>query len=199
MAVEYFEIDLMPGRRFFRCEPLRASISTDECERRWRAGNMLAEVTAEKRAGLGGSIDADFAQTEASTRCLVCKGCGLGARHAGVPDANPSLLRGQSVCARCHRGATRLIGRRICISCYNRQRELFVGKNSKGTKPVKLAALDRRQITYVTAGEVKTLALERSADMDELVVSVLRDEPHSVRFIPTLPARFLELRALEGA
>jgi hypothetical protein len=35
--------------------------------------------------------------------------------------------------------------------------------------------------------------------MSELIVAVLRDETHAMKFLPTLPAKLLELRALEGA
>ena len=191
--VDYFEIPELPGRKFFRCEPLRASITMEECGRRWHSGNMGVGPAAN-------SDDADVsASPDASMRCMTCKGCVVGARHAGVQSANLSHLKGAIICGRCHQGCTRLIGKHLCVSCYNRQREYLLGKNAKGTKPVKLAPLHRRIITYVSAGQLRTKTLEHSVDMDELIVTVLRDEPHAVKLIPTLPANFLALRALEGA
>ncbi|SEI80421.1 hypothetical protein SAMN05192539_1004163 [Paraburkholderia diazotrophica] len=198
MTIEYYEMDLMPGRKFFRCEPLRASITAEECDRRWRAGNMLLSQAAGARKSFVDGFDAD-ASSDASMRCVTCRGCPIGARHAGVQDANPSQLKGTTVCSRCHQGCTRLIGKHLCISCYNRQREQLVGKNRKGTAPVKLEPLRRRSISYLAAGQLHTKTVEHSLDMNELIVAVLRDETHAMKFVPTLPAKFLALRALDGA
>lgn len=167
-SVEYFEIPELPGRKFFACGPLRATIATDVCAGNWRASNESAA---------GGR--------------LHCKRCEIGARHAGQADSNMSALHGLRICARCHRLATRLISKHICVSCYNRSREALLGRNAKGTKPVELTAemLVRRSVSYLSGGEFKTRVIERAVDQDEVIVAVLRDEPKAVRFAFRAPQR----------
>lgn len=163
----YFEMPEMPGRRFFRCEPLRASMSVSSCGARWEKANST-------------DVDAD--------RFHTCRRCVVGATHAGRVDHNPSPFRGMTICGRCHRGSSRLIGKHLCISCFNRARELRIGRNSKGTKPRKLARLDQRSITYLAGGVVKTRTLAETVDMEELIVAVLRDEERAPQFAYRAPA-----------
>ena len=183
----YFELAEIPGRRHFNCERLRATLSVDSCARHWRIAN---EQPAEQ------SRFGDLQPPDKAARPLACRSCPLGATHAGVPAASQSPLRGMTICGRCHEGATRLIGKHLCVSCYNRQREQRIGKNGKGTTPKKLAPLERRSITWLASGQVKTLTLGRSLNIDELIVSVLRDEQFAVQFVPTMPASALALRQL---
>jgi hypothetical protein len=70
----------------------------------------------------------------------------------------------------------------ICVSCYNRSREFFAGKNAKGTAPVRLAALHKRRIRYLHGPDVQTLVLRASADTDELIVAALRDSKSAIVF-----------------
>jgi hypothetical protein len=133
-VLEYYEIPELPERKFFRCEPLRASITTEECSRRWRAGNLLAGAVSSGGKNFVQGIDADKSG-DVSMRCFTCKGCPMGARHAGVEDANPSQLKGSTVCSRCHQGCTRLIAKHLCISCYNRQREQLVDARLAISRP----------------------------------------------------------------
>lgn len=68
------------------------------------------------------------------------------------------------------------------MSCYNRERELLIGKNAKGTKPVYLRPLHRRCIRYMAGAKLVTLTLDLSAANDELIVAALRDNRHEVKF-----------------
>ncbi|MGF6900383.1 hypothetical protein [Paraburkholderia sp. GAS348] len=167
---EYFEFAELPGVKHFRCDRYNATLSVDACAGMWRDGN--------------------HALTEKRMRCKVCP---VGAMHAGKLDANPSPLRGLKICARCHATASRLIGRHLCISCYNRQREQLIGKNAKGTKPVKLAPLQRRTVSYMAGGKLKTKTVDRSLDATEVIIAVLRDEEDSVRFRWQPPAKLQAL------
>jgi hypothetical protein len=171
----YFEIDgeLLPGIRHFACDRLRATLSVSSCGARWEKAN-------------GTDVDAD--------RFHTCRRCPIGASHAGRVDHNPSPFRGMMICGRCHRGAPRLIGKHLCVSCFNRARELRLGRNAKGTAPRKLARLDQRSITYRAAGVVKTRVLDESVDVTELVVAVLRDEKHAPLFGSRAPASMDWLR-----
>ncbi|MGF6806057.1 hypothetical protein OKW30_001183 [Paraburkholderia sp. Clong3] len=171
----YFELGELPGRQHFHCDRLRATLSTDACGHRW------------KTAG----------EATAGTRWLTCKNCHVGARHAGELDANPSPIKGRKICARCHVLATRLIHKHLCVSCYNRQREQMIGKNAKGTKPIKLAQLVQRTISYMVRGKLETKTVERCLDTTELIIAVLRDEKQAVRFGWRAPARMRGFPRLE--
>lgn len=144
---------------FFRCERLRATVSTAACSDMWRKADQLND----------GSHSA-------------CQRCPLGAVHAGEVAASMSPLKGTLTCARCHRVAVRLINSWVCVSCYNRSREQVLGRNAKGTAPVKLAALVPRRIRIQCGDDVKTLAQARTLDIDELVVAALRDNRKRVVF-----------------
>lgn len=170
----YFELEggLLAGVRHFACDRLRATMSVSSCGARWEKANST-------------DVDAD--------RMITCKRCAIGALHAGRADYNPSPFRGMTICGRCHRGTTRLIHAHICVSCFNRSRELRLGKNGKGTAPVRLAKLDRRSITYRAGGVVKTRTIAETVDTVELMVAVLRDEEHAPQFGWCAPAAMASL------
>ena len=120
--VEYFTLEHVPGRTFFNCERMRAKLSTDSCAAMWRKADAATDGTNNS-----------------------CKLCPLGAVHAGEVAASMSPLKGALICARCHRQASRLIGKHLCVSCKNREYELLKGRNAKGTAPVKTSRLDLLQ------------------------------------------------------
>lgn len=171
--VEYFTYDYVPGKQFFRCDRMRATLSTEACQASWRRADELND----------GSHSS-------------CRLCPIGAVHAGEVAASMSPLKGTLTCARCHRAASRLISGMVCVSCKNREYELLKGRNAKGTAPIKLCALDARRITYLHGGSVCTLKLRHSVDTDELVVAVLRDSKQSVVFAfnPAPPAAIRQAR-----
>ncbi len=58
-----------------------------------------------------------------------------------------------------------------------------MGKNGKGSPPVKWQTLARRTIAYRRSdGTMAERSIDRAADTDELVVAVLRDERKAVQF-----------------
>ncbi|MFM0192126.1 hypothetical protein PQQ65_03460 [Paraburkholderia strydomiana] len=171
----YFNIPELPSQLHFYCDRLRATLSTDACGERWKtAAEAITDV-----------------------RWITCKKCRIGAWHAGKIDDNPSSFKAVKICARCHVKATRLIGKHLCLSCYNRQREQLVGKNAKGKKPSKLPPLRSRSISYSAGSKFKTKTIDRSLDVLELIVAVLRDEDHSVRFGWQAPAAMQALLQLK--
>lgn len=155
----YFELPEIPGKPHFKCDKLRATLSVSSCAAMWRQANH-----------------------DNVERLSRCKTCPIGATHAGETAASMSPLMGQCVCARCQRTATRLIGKHLCISCWNRQREWIIGKNAKGTKPTRMAPLGERHIRYFVAGEPRTLKIDLTVDNTEMVVAVLRDSKKRVTF-----------------
>ena len=171
--VDYFSNADVPGKTYFRCDRMRATLSTEACKALWRRADELSD----------GSHSS-------------CRLCPLGSVHAGEVAASMSPLKGTLTCARCHRTAGRLIHGMVCVSCQNRAYEFLKGSNAKGTAPVKLCALDARRVRYRHGGEVCGLRLRHTVDTDELVVAVLRDSKQSVVFAfnSTPPAAIRQAR-----
>lgn len=71
-----------------------------------------------------------------------------------MAEASDALKR---VCPRCTRPASRLINGQHCVSCYNRQREVLIGRNRKGTAPKKLLGMLHPEVLAV-AGQAGTEA-----------------------------------------
>ncbi|WP_143098239.1 hypothetical protein [Variovorax sp. OK605] len=106
-----------PNGAYFACKALRATLSKSGCADRWRAA-------------LPGS---------------ACYGCPIGRQHqpaSAGSSAPPPQERRLTTCQRCGRSDLRIVHERgICISCYNRQRELIRGRNGKGFPPQKMQPL----------------------------------------------------------
>lgn len=159
-VVEYFESELLPGRPMFRCSRLSASLQVDRC------GSMWSEANGRN----------------APERLDRCRGCTIGARHAGAVDPAYHRLRGTTTCSRCHRADLRLIGGNVCVGCKNREYEWVKGRNAKGKFPVQHPTLARRRVTVMTGGRVRVVGRELTASTTELVVELLRDSPDRVVF-----------------
>ena len=157
--LQYFQRDEMPGRQFFECERYRSTLTTEACAVQWRSVN---------HAG--------------SERMFKCKACPIGALHAGETAANMSPIMGTLTCGRCGEGATRLISKHLCVSCYNRQREWLIGYNAKGKSPVKMIRLDKRVISYMTGSDPRVLKMDLASSTVELMWACLRDCKNTVRF-----------------
>ena len=154
MAVEYFELALMPGKPVFRCERLLATLQVTACSKMWTEANS---------------------SNDAPERLGRCRQCSVGAGHAGVQNSSMSPLRGMTVCSRCKRTDLRLIGGNICVGCKNREYEWVKGSNAKGKFPVMHPPLNRRSLRVWVDGRVLHLVRELTASIDELVIEVLRD------------------------
>lgn len=135
---------------------------------------------------------ANYTRTNAP---ISCKGCPIGAAHAGgqryrnesgIHTAS-ELALGLS-CVRCERNehtATRFTARfrlvrnhTLCISCVNREYECVKGKNSKGATPVRWAHLKQATVTIQdAAGDWKTLDIGLRADRAECERYVERIHP----------------------
>jgi len=174
--IDYFEIPEMPGKPMFRCEKRRASLLASSCKSMWQEGNRKV----------------------CDDRFLLCRGCQIGAIHAGVGDATLSPLYATPTCARCGTGGMRLIGGHICVSCYNRSAEYKKGRNARGSAPINHPILYRIAIRYMAGGQVKTKTRDDAASSLELIVGALRDEPKQVTFgmlSPRSPMPQMELFA----
>jgi hypothetical protein len=128
----------------------------------------------------------------------VCHGCDIGAKHAGESASAAADTDGVGlICVRCHRTAARFVRGLVCISCYNREREVHVGVNARGKPPVRLAKPWAAAV--MVKGLHKELRLYRAqsvTSMTELMLSVLRKEGAavSVSRAPIMPysSRWLE-------
>lgn len=89
----------------FYCEKLSATLQVVTCVKRFKSGNFI-----------------------------TCRGCELGACHAG--EKKPSIDLSHT-CSRCLRTVSRLIYDKLCVSCCNRQLEVYKGADRRG-KPPKL-------------------------------------------------------------
>jgi hypothetical protein len=85
---------------------------------------------------------------EGRRHCLTCP---VGAANAGRPmaqmDETTEALR--LICPRCTRVAMRLINGRLCVSCYNREREALIGKNAKGGRPMICDVLHTERLAVI--------------------------------------------------
>ncbi len=156
-VVVYSKIESVPGD-YFRCDRY-GLMSAASCGRNYRSAPAAA-----REGRLGG-----------------CLGCEVGAAHCGGP-ANATRPGPVLVCARCRRGAdqfTNSIGRvrmvrggTICVSCFNREREVLAGRNAKGTKP-KLA-LHAVTVALVEGGHLEVARIPVAKDRLEGALTVMR-------------------------
>ena len=154
-GVQYFAYPGAPGD-FFRCDRLSASMSTASCARRWEEAN-------DRRR-----------KHDPCDPLHRCKGCSLGSAHAGKVAAPVSPYYGARICARCHRPSSRLINKRLCPSCINRQYELLKGRNAKGKPPVNARPLFPFRVHYRGEnGAVSDAYYDHAADSQEAMLSVL--------------------------
>lgn len=153
--LEYLAVEGVPGR-YFRCD--RYGLMRDEaCGRSFAAAPEVAR---------GGRLGA-------------CVGCEVGRAHAAVPVTEPGPTR---VCVRCRRSAADIdsVGRvrfvrggLICVSCFNREREVVKGQNRKGSKP----ALVLRSFEVGVVDESQRLAPARlplARDRVEVALTAIR-------------------------
>ncbi|SMP59381.1 hypothetical protein SAMN06295970_10665 [Noviherbaspirillum suwonense] len=117
MQVLYQEYVEYPGVKFFRCKPLWAVLTPEACSR------------------------------NVSTKAVIqCARCLVGKHHVAMNmpqlqeehDRKGRGYRGVEParrCVRCDTATFRLLGGTICVSCYNRQRELQIGVNARGGVP----------------------------------------------------------------
>ena len=101
------------GLTMFDCAPMRASLSPAAC-----SDNYL------------------------NRKCLACADCTIGAVHSGkAVAAQPDAAHRSGECVRCLAQTTRRqVGAVLCMSCYNREREILRERNGKGAYPRHIAA-----------------------------------------------------------
>lgn len=120
------------------------------------------------------SAEFDEAAEGAAASLLVCRSCPVGAIHAGAVPITVSGLYGSSICPRCRKGATRMIGNRICVGCYNREREYLSGRNARGNAPVRARPLGAVDVRLMVDDVVEVRRFEGVVDGLEVQLQTLR-------------------------
>jgi hypothetical protein len=88
----------------------------------------------------------------------------------------------RACCDRCLVGGSRLIGRKLCISCYNRDREASIGRDRKGNRPRLIDALHVVTMTIVRDGVASDLQADRALSAVEVMVAEGKDATTALVF-----------------
>lgn len=167
-SLQYVTLEGVPGT-YFTC-PSYGLMSVSSCVRNF------ADAPGAMRSG----------------RLQKCIGCEHGRVHAGAPKAEEPAPKAQQsfryrpACCRCRRDGTsqgtRLIGKMrlvrahtICVSCFNREKEVIAGRNSKGAKPKKWGALFYSRAAYVADNKAIVVDLtDPVIDRIEVALTMIR-------------------------
>ncbi len=105
-----------------------------------------------------------------------CRSCALGAEKAGKPLPQTAVAADalSCLCPRCFRPASRLINGHLCVSCYNRDREVARGRNAKGGVPRLTAKLHNLTILVVEEGAVRRETLDRVTGSQEAMIMLAK-------------------------
>jgi hypothetical protein len=131
-------MDALP--QLVACERHEMRLTQAACSRFWQSANPVPPPQWEGRH--------------------ACYRCPVGAARTGVTmDPLQGLRDGLAkVCCRCCRTAVRIVAGRFCPSCYNRAREVRVGRNRKGGVPRIVAGrLGVARVVAVEGGQVEHL------------------------------------------
>lgn len=152
----------LPGKVFFRCEKHRASLSLESCKAMFTSGQKATEV---------------------DDRLHACNRCAIGAAHCGKTLGAQQNTAASKACSRCHRTPPRLLNGSICVSCYNREREVNLGHNSRGKLPMKVRPLHPVLLYILDLGhEPQTIefTVPRAVDTMEAVLTAIKRQPGAV-------------------
>jgi len=110
----------------------------------------------------------------------ICHGCTIGAEYAGESVAACRTDDGlNQLCVRCTRYASRFVFGVVCVSCYNREREIAINRNARGKPPVRLAKPFPSALTLRTCHATRKFAAQ-VCSTEELLLRVLRSEEGTV-------------------
>lgn len=176
-GLEYVSSDLAPGLLMFGCTRLAATLSVKGCAARW----------AEAKSPPGRRRKNDTGVEHASDQFSACRACPIGAVHSGERVRVYSPFYAAAICPGCRKGTTRMIGDRICVSCYNRRREAVIGRNARGNAPSKLVVLRSVRFRAVAEGKARLVQADAVADLFEPVLQTMRTTVGAVAFAYAAP------------
>ncbi len=130
----------------------------------------------------------------------ACYGCSLGAQHAGKSDEKMDRRPGHidRICTRCHRPSTRFVYGCICVSCYNRGREVLLGKNARGAPPKRLPPMLDVDVAYIDGGITRRVSVGLVSDLMEAKLKMVRKTRQILRFVHAAPQNHLRQMSLFG-
>ena len=152
------------GIELFRCEKYQATMTRKSCAANW-----------------SGVVGKQMRQLE---RCHHCLGCETGAIHAGRAHTPKPLTR---ICCRCLRSASRLVDNRICISCYNREREWRAGVNARGTAPIHARKIYIIPLEIEVKQQQTIVKVESATKLEVALVTLRRDIQSEIAWVPSMP------------
>ena len=162
------------GMRFFRCDRLAAKLTQPGCANRW--------IQAQEGTG-GHRGPAAFGAKMRAEQLEPCRGCAVGALHAGHEPIRYSAHYGEMICPRCDKGTTRMIGGRTCVSCANRGYELKRGFNARGNVPVELLQRAPRLVSLRVQINGRALVRNvKAVSVKEVVLHTLRTTKGDLSF-----------------
>ena len=117
-----------------QCARRNLRLSTAGCSRLWLSADAKAPEPWESHA--------------------ACRFCPVGAVNSGksVEPLGELVASIRHICPRCDKPSDRLISNRLCIGCYNRDREARIGKNAKGSVPALCKQLYTQRLALGTGG-----------------------------------------------
>lgn len=151
---------MAPTLEMMRCDRRSMTLSKPGCARLWLSAN-----TGEKEG-----------RPQTWEGRAACVACPVGAASAGQVQSSVAgaveVLR--LVCPRCERPAPRLIWNALCISCYNRAREVRVGRDCKGNRPGLTDRLHGIAIAVMDAAGTREVQAASVTSPGELMIAAAR-------------------------
>ena len=164
----------MVDLEMFACAKRRLSLTRRGCAALWTSAKQKPPAPWDSRA--------------------ACVGCNVGARHAGQPEApelSAAVEAWRRVCPRCRRVAFRMIAGRLCVSCYNRDREVAIGCDRKGSRPGLTDRLHAVSLCVTDGSKVRTICYASVLDLPEAMIAATRTATRPLIFslpVPRWPA-----------
>ena len=174
-GINYRELAGIPGH-YFDCGRMRAVLTPEACASNFLSSAILGEG-----------------------RYASCYRCPIGHGHAGEAGGqDPASDRGWRCCRCGPSGQSRIIGRTLCVSCYNRTKEALLQRDGRGKVPVGIMAGLRPG--WAIVGE---LPKPEADDAPREIVRPLEDSRAVLSATPGLyqagPGRIMLTALVEGA
>lgn len=127
-----------------------------------------------------------------------CRGCEIGARHAGLKIATAKAateadtIAGDDTCIRCGKRPNRLVSKALCIGCYNRCCEFVKGLNARGLFPKCAKPLHKFRATLTLPNDESKAVAAWTCTLRDFIAIVLRQYPDAQIAWPSLTSRAVE-------
>lgn len=171
-GIAYQTLDGISGR-YFECLTMRATLTPQACALNFAASTVLGEG-----------------------RYASCHRCKIGRVHAGEKAGSESVDVGWRCCRCGPSGQSRIIGGTLCVSCYNRTREVISLRDGRGSIPVGI--LEQLRPAWAIVGELPPT----DADTPSPYVPLLDTSRKLLAAVPSVyrmaPGRFLLVVIVES-